>query len=87
MYYSMRNSTLNLNRIVTTSFDIGNKKHKIYKEEMQSTMEVIIKFTGYLKVCPDSSSEKCVLWCLENWDMGHHGLPEDITQFTGITIL
>ena len=54
---------------------------------MQSTMEVIIKFTGYLKVCPDSSSEKCVLWCLENWDMGHHGLPEDITQFTGITIL
>lgn len=54
---------------------------------MQSAREVIFKLTGYLKVCTGSSSEKCVLWCLENWDMEHYGLPEDVTQFTGITIL
>lgn len=54
---------------------------------MQSAMEVIFKLTGYLKVCTGSSSGKCVLWCLENWDMGHHGLSEDVTQFTDITIL
>lgn len=54
---------------------------------MEVNAKVIIKLTGYLKVCPGSYPLRSVLWCLSNWDMGHHGLLEDITQFTGITIL
>ena len=47
-----------------------SSKEKIYKEEMEFAMEVIFKLVGYLKVCTGSSSENCVLWCLENWGHG-----------------